>query len=407
MSSNKKQVTNNLSSCNFCSFCMKICPEDAIYVDVQKKEWKLKAKRCTKCKRCIKKCPAQCLRMQVQKEHKGLLFTPYQLGGITLKNRIVMSPMCMISCLKEDGHLTDFHTTHYVSRAVGQVGLIMLEATAVTPQGRIKTTDLGIWDDTFVDGYKMLNRMIHDQGSHVGVQLAHAGRKASFGQPIAPSSVVYDDSTYTPPTEMTKEEIQEVIQAFRDAAIRAKAADFDVIEIHAAHGYLIHTFLSPLTNKRTDEYGGSKVNQYRILSEIIEAVKSVFEGPILVRISAEEYTIDGYNTKDYLDYVIWMKEQGIVLVDVSTGGLTPQAPKAYPGYQVPYAARIKRKTGMPTGAVGIIVHGIQAEEILNKQEADLIFVGRELLRNPYFPIYAMKELGLKQEVPYQYERAVR
>lgn len=315
-----------------------------------------------------------------------------------------MAPMCMYSSENEDGKVEDFHITHYVSRAVGQVGLIIQEATAVTPQGRISSKDLGIWSDDHIEGLSRLTKQIKSYGSKTGIQLAHAGRKATVeGEILAPSAIPFDENMKTP-KEMTREDIHDVIEAFKQGALRAKKAGFDVVEIHAAHGYLINEFLSPLSNKRTDPYGGSAENRYRFLREVIEAVKEVWNGPLFVRVSASDYHPDGMTPEDYVTLSRWMKEQGVDLIDVSSGAVVPARIHAYPGYQVPFAEAIKHGADIPTGAVGLITTGIQAEEILQNNRADLIFLARELLRDPYFPKTAAKELGTAIEPPKQYDR---
>ncbi|MHC0036018.1 NADPH dehydrogenase NamA [Pseudoneobacillus sp. C159] len=332
------------------------------------------------------------------------LFSPYTVKNLTLKNRIVMAPMCMYSCHNEDGKATNWHYTHYVSRAVGQVGLIILEATAITAQGRISPQDLGIWSDEHIEGLSKLVQLMKEHGAATGIQIAHAGRKAVIeGDIIAPSAIPFNDKMKTP-LEMSKKDIEETITAFKAGAERAKKAGFDVIEIHGAHGYLINEFLSPLTNKRNDEYGGSAENRYRFLREVIQAVKTVWEGPLFVRVSANDYHGEGLTPEDYVAYSHWMREQGIDLIDVSSGAVVPAAIHAYPGYQVRYAEKIKHESGIPTGAVGLITTGIQAEEILQNERADLIFIARELLRDPYWPRTAAKELGAKINAPKQYER---
>ncbi|MBS4222346.1 NADPH dehydrogenase NamA [Lederbergia citrea] len=332
------------------------------------------------------------------------LFEPYTIKDVTFKNRIVMSPMCMYSCKNEDGMVNDWHYTHYTSRAVGQVGLIIVEATAVTPQGRISPQDLGIWSDDHIEGLSKLTEMIKAHGAAAGIQIAHAGRKAELeGDILAPSAIPFNEKMKTP-KEMSNEEVKATIKAFGQAAERSKKAGFDVIEIHGAHGYLINEFLSPLTNKRTDEYGGSQENRYRFLKEIIEEVKSVWEGPLFVRISANDYNDKGLNVEDYVIMAEWMKEQGIDLIDVSSGAVVPARIPVYPGYQVPLADRIKQEANIPTGAVGMITTGIQAEEILQNERADLIFLARELLRDPYWPRTAANELGVELEAPEQYKR---
>jgi NADPH2 dehydrogenase len=332
------------------------------------------------------------------------LFTPYTIKNVTLKNRIVMSPMCMYSCQNQDGKVENWHYTHYVSRAVGQVGLIVVEATAVTKQGRISPFDLGIWSDEHIPGLERLVSMIKEHGAKAAIQLAHAGRKAMIdGEIIAPSAIPFNEEMKTP-KEMTHEDIKQTVQAFQDGAARAKKAGFDIIEIHAAHGYLINEFLSPLTNKRADEYGGSFENRYRFLKEIISAVKEVWDGPLFVRISANDYHPDGLTEKDYVNYAKWMKEQGVDLIDVSSGAVVPVSINVYPGYQVKFSETIRNGANIPTGAVGLITTGQQAEEILRNNRADLVFIGRELLRDPYWPRTAAKQLGVTIEAPKQYQR---
>ncbi|WNS74138.1 NADPH dehydrogenase NamA [Bacillus sp. DTU_2020_1000418_1_SI_GHA_SEK_038] len=332
------------------------------------------------------------------------LFSPFTIKNTTFKNRIVMSPMCMYSCPNEDGLVENWHRTHYTSRAVGQVGLIIIEATAVTPQGRISPNDLGIWSDEHIEGLKELTNLMKEHGSATGIQLAHAGRKAVLeGEIIAPSALAFNEKMKTP-REMTIEDIQETIEAFKQGAVRAKKAGFDVIEIHGAHGYLINEFLSPLSNKRTDNYGGSAENRYLFLREIIDAIKSVWDGPLFVRISANDYHEEGLKADDYVQMAHWMKEQGVDLIDCSSGAVVPAKIHTYPGYQVSFAEKIKQAADISTGAVGLITSPIHAEEILQNNRADLIFIARELLRDPYWPRTAAKELGVKIESPKQYER---
>lgn len=335
------------------------------------------------------------------------LFTPYTIKNTTFRNRIVMSPMCMYSADSQDGKVNDWHLTHYTSRAVGGVGLIILEATAVAPQGRISAEDLGIWSDGHIDGLKKITALSHRYGSKTGIQLAHAGRKARVdGTTFAPSAIRFDEH-YKIPAEMTKKDIDAVIQSFKEAARRAKEAEFDVIEIHAAHGYLIHEFLSPLSNKRTDEYGGSDANRYRLLSEVIDAVREEWQGPLFVRISATDFTEGGLTPETHIGYAKIMKEQGVDLIDTSTGGNVLAPIDTFPGYQVPYADKIRHEAKIATGAVGLILNSIQAEEILNNNRADLIFLGRELLRDPYWPRTAAVQLGETLDVPKQYQRGWR
>lgn len=335
------------------------------------------------------------------------LFTPYKLKNLTLKNRIVMSPMCMYSSVKEDGKLTPFHHTHYVSRAIGQVGLIIVEATAVQPEGRISQQDLGIWSDEHIEGFQQLNEQIHQYGAKAGIQLAHAGRKAEVHSSIyAPSPVAFSEK-YKEPVEMSVDDVERTISAFKDGAKRAKMANFDVIEIHGAHGYLINQFLSPLTNHRKDEFGGDKEGRFLFLRKIIEAVKTEWAGPLFVRISTNEYDESGNTIDDILYFTQQLKELGVDLIDCSSGGVIPAPVPTFPGYQVKRAEMIKKQIGMDTGAVGLITTGIQAEEILQNDRSDLIFIGRGLLRNPHWAKEAADELKTQLEAPIQYKRGWR
>lgn len=315
-----------------------------------------------------------------------------------------MSPMCMYSSHNEDGHVQNWHFTHYVSRAVGQVGMIMLEATAVHPQGRISSRDLGIWDDRHIEGLQALVSQIKEHGATTAIQLAHAGRKATVdGEIFAPSAIAFDENMKRP-KEMSIDEIKETIVAFKEGASRAKKAGFDIIELHGAHGYLINEFLSPVSNKRTDEYGGSAENRYRFLHEIITEVKQVWDGPLLVRVSASDYLPEGLDVEDHVTFARWMKQDGVDLIDVSSGAVAPAKIPVYPGYQVKFAETIKQQADIATGAVGLITSGLQAEEILRNERADLIFIGRELLRDPYWARAAAKDLRTDIQAPVQYER---
>lgn len=332
------------------------------------------------------------------------LFTPFTIKNLTLKNRIVMSPMCMYSCMNEDGKVTNWHKLHYPTRAVGQVGLIMVEATAVTPQGRITNQDLGIWSDEHIEGLREVVELCKEHGAKIGIQLAHAGRKSMTDGPIiAPSPLAFNEKMKVP-EEMSLNQIKETITAFKEAAIRAKKAGFDLIEIHAAHGYLINEFLSPLTNRRQDAYGGDAERRYQFLKEIIDEVKEVWDGPLFVRISANDYHPEGLGIEDYVDYAKKMKEQGVDLIDCSSGAVVPANIHTYPGYQVPYAERIRKEAKIATGAVGLITSPLHAEEILENERADLVFLARELLRDPYWPRKAAEELGYALTKVKQYER---
>jgi len=305
---------------------------------------------------------------------------------------------------EDDGMVTPFHQVHYATRAAGQVGLIIIEATGVVPEGRISNKDLGIWDDAHIEGLRQLVEGMKAYGAKTGIQLGHAGRKAAIdGEIFAPSAIAFS-SDYQTPTAMSEEDIPHVIEAFKQAAIRAAKAGFDVLEIHGAHGYLISEFLSPATNKREDQYGGSQENRYRILRQVIDAIRSVWDGPLLVRVSAEDYADDGTTMDDFIVFSRWMKSQGVDLVDVSTGGVVPAAINVFPGYQVSHAEAIKHGADIPTGAVGLITTAIQAEEILQNNRADLIFLARVLLREPYWPLHAAKELSEELQPPVQYVR---
>jgi NADPH2 dehydrogenase len=334
----------------------------------------------------------------------SMLFSPYQIKDVTLKNRIVMSPMCMFTS-KNDGMATEWHKMHYTSRAVGQVGLILTETVAVHSHGRIAAADLGIWDDAHVEGLREIVRSVHNNGSKIGIQLGHAGRKANLDvEVISPSPIPFKDCGVIP-KEMSTEDIKSVIENFRVAVQRSKEAEFDVIELHGAHGYLISTFLSPLTNQRTDEYGGSRENRYRFLKELVEAVTSVWKGPLFVRLSVDEYHPEGNTMDDFIYYSDQLRQQGVDLIDCSSGAVVPAEIDVFPGYQVPLADKIKNSVGIATGAVGLITQAVQAEEIIKNNRADLIFIGRELLRDPYWALRAASQLGVMLEVPVQYNRA--
>lgn len=315
-----------------------------------------------------------------------------------------MSPMCMYSCTDQDGRVMNWHLTHYTSRAVGGVGLVIVEATAVTEQGRISPQDLGIWSDDHIEGLKKLVDLNHEMDSKIGIQLGHAGRKAEIEGPIiAPSAIAFNEEMKKPEA-MTLDQINETIEAFRQAARRAREAGFDIIEIHGAHGYLINEFLSPLSNHRTDDYGGDRDSRYRFLSEVIAAVKTVWDGPLFVRISANDYVPSGCTPDDYVYYAKKMKAQGVDLIDCSSGAVSPANIDAFPGYQVPYADQIRQEAEIATGAVGLILNAVQAEEILKNKRADLILLARELLRDPYWPYRAAKELRTEINGPRQYIR---
>ncbi|WP_042475383.1 NADPH dehydrogenase NamA [Bacillus ndiopicus] len=333
------------------------------------------------------------------------LFDSYTIREITLKNRIVMAPMCTYEA-KEDGEVQPFHLTHYGSRAVGGVGLIITEATAVLPEGRISSNDLGIWDNHHIEGQSKIVAQAHAYGAKAAIQLAHAGRKSTVDGRVVASSALAFSENYRTPEEMTLEDIETVVQAFAGAAIRAQQAGFDVLEIHAAHGYLVNTFLSPLTNKRTDDYGGSAENRYRLLRNIIDAIRLKWDGPLFVRVSAHDYTEGGLVPEDFIQFARWMATQGVDVIDVSSGAVVPATINAYPLYQVPFAKTIKEGANVAVGTVGLITTGQEAEQVLQEDSADLIIIGRELLRDPYFPYRAAQQLGVTLEPTVEvYKRA--
>lgn len=335
------------------------------------------------------------------------LFSNYIFKNLELKNRIVMAPMCMYSA-DDDGKAKEWHLLHYASRAIGGVGLIIQEATAVESRGRISANDLGIWDDSQIEGLKNIVDTCKKYGAKMGVQLGHAGRKceAKSERIIAPSSIPFSEE-YRVPNEMTKNEINEVIESFKKAASRCIEIGYDAIEIHGAHGYLINEFLSPLTNNRTDEYGGNKENRARFLKEVIHAVRESWplEKPLILRVTAEDYHEDGNHSEDLADLINLVKDEGVDLIDVSSGGVISVAPNAFQGYQIKFAEVIKEKTNLPVIAGGLIIEPHMAEEILQNRRADLVFIGRELLRNPYWPLSADSELSNIAIWPKQYERA--
>ncbi len=324
-----------------------------------------------------------------------------------MKNRIVMAPMCMVAA-DDKGYANDWHTIHYGTRAIGGTGLIILEATAVESRGRIKSGDLGIWDDSHIEGLKKIVENSKALGAKIGIQLAHAGRKCEVKSEkiIAPSPIAFDDK-YPTPQEMTKDDIKVVVNSFKEGARRADETGFDVIEIHGAHGYLINEFLSPLTNKREDEYGGNLENRTRFLKEILMEIKTVWpeNKPIILRVSAEDYVKGGNHPEDLVDIINLVKNYGIDMVNVSSGAVVPANIDVYPGYQVTFAEIIKKGTGLPVIAGGLITEPEMAEEILKNNRADFIFLGRELLRNPYWPLKAAKKLNQDIEWPRPYRRA--
>jgi 2,4-dienoyl-CoA reductase-like NADH-dependent reductase (Old Yellow Enzyme family) len=352
----------------------------------------------------------------------ALLFKPLKIKSIELKNRIVVSPMCQYS--STDGFSTDWHLVHLGSRAVGGAGLVMTEATAVSAEGRISPDDLGIWKEEHIEGLKRITAFIESQGSVAGVQLAHTGRKASHRSPwkggtaiapheeggwqtVAPSAIPFAEGGPSP-LALDEAGISKVIGDFRAAAERALSAGFKVAEIHAAHGYLLHQFLSPLSNQRSDAYGGSFENRVRLLLEVIASVQLVWpkDFPLWVRLSATDWTEGGWTPEESVKLAGILKSKGVDLIDCSTGGNVPKATiPVGPGYQVPFAEQIRKGNGILTGAVGMITTAAQAESILEKGQADVVILAREFLRDPYFPLHAAYELREEIAWPIQYERA--
>jgi len=349
------------------------------------------------------------------------LFSPIKIKEITLKNRLIVSPMCQYSAI--DGFANDWHLVHLGSRAVGGASLVITEAAAVSPEGRISPKDLGIWKEAHIEKLGQITSFIKAQQAVPGIQLAHAGRKASTAVPwkgrgkvavedggwipVAPSPITYADS-YPTPTALDKAGIDNVVSDFTLAAERALRAGFEVIEIHAAHGYLLHQFLSPLSNQRTDDYGGSFANRIRLLLEVIEGVKTIWPDkfPLFVRVSATDWAAGGWDLEQTVRLAAILKANDIDLIDVSSGGLVDyQQIKVGPAYQLPFATKIKQETGILTAAVGMITNAVQAETILVNGGADMIVMARELLRNPYFPLQAAQELKDTAAWPVQYERA--
>jgi 2,4-dienoyl-CoA reductase-like NADH-dependent reductase (Old Yellow Enzyme family) len=349
------------------------------------------------------------------------LFSPLRIKDVLFKNRIVISPMCQYSAV--DGFANDWHLVHLGSRAVGGTALIIQEATAVSPEGRITPSDLGLYKDEHIEKLQCITTFIHQQGAVAGIQLAHAGRKASCEVPwngskqlkekeggwrtVAPSAIAFnpDDDA---PQELDENGILKVIVDFKNAALRSLKAGYKVLEIHAAHGYLIHQFLSPLSNRRTDSYGGSFDNRIRLLLEIVSAVQTVWPQnlPLFVRISATDWVEGGWNIDEAVQLSAVFKTQGVDLIDCSSGGMVPHAKIPLgPGYQVAFAERIKKEAGILTSAVGLITEVQQAENIIEKGEADLILLGRESLREPYFALQAATVLGDDVAWPLQYVRA--
>jgi 2,4-dienoyl-CoA reductase-like NADH-dependent reductase (Old Yellow Enzyme family) len=352
------------------------------------------------------------------------LFSPISIRDLTLPNRIAVSPMCQYSSI--DGFANDWHLVHLGSRAVGGAGLVFTEAAAVLPEGRITLNDLGIWKDDHIAPLARIVDFLHGQGAHAAIQLAHAGRKASMQRPwegerllspgedgwtnvTAPSPIAFNDQ-YAKPHELDATGIAQVAEAFAAAARRALAAGFDIVEIHSAHGYLLHEFLSPLSNRRTDRYGGSFENRIRLLVETVDAIRTEWpqNRPLFVRISAVEWTDGGWDLDQSVALARVLKQHGVDLVDVSSGGNVSGATiPSGPGYQVPFAERIRREADILTAAVGQITAPAQADQIIRNGQADLVLLAREMLRDPYWPLHAAQELGVSTSWPPQYLRAAR
>lgn len=352
------------------------------------------------------------------------LFLSLKIRDITLRNRIAVSPMCQYSCV--DGFATDWHFVHLGSRAAGGAGLVIMEASAVSPEGRITAGDHGIWKDEHIDMLARITAFIKQQGAVPGIQIAHAGRKASCQVPweggkaiapdkkggwqtLAPSANAFYDGDPLP-KEMSKAEIKTEIQNFAAAAKRALRAGFEVLELHGAHGYLLHEFLSPLSNKRTDEYGGSFENRIRFLCEVTDAVRAVWPErlPLFVRLSATDWKDGGWTDTDSVQLAKILSPRGIDLFDCSSGGVVPHVSiPLTPGYQVPLAERIKREANVMTGAVGLITEAKQAEAIVHAGQADIVLLARAMLRDPYWALHAAKELNVATMPPVQYERAFK
>ncbi len=349
------------------------------------------------------------------------LFSPFSLRGVTFRNRVFVSPMCQYS--SRDGFPTDWHLVHLGSRAVGGAGLVMMEATAVTPDGRISPDDMGIWSDEHAAALARIARFVGEQGATPAIQLAHAGRKASTAAPwmgggpmpigeggwqvSAPSALPFAPG-YQTPHALERVEIDQLAESFAAAARRAHAVGFEAIELHAAHGYLLHQFLSPLSNQRTDEYGGSYDNRARFVIEVARRVRASWPErlPLLVRLSATDWVDGGWTLEDSIELSRRLKAEGVDLIDCSSGGLVPGAKiPAGPGYQTPFASAIRRQAGIATAAVGLVTSPEQAEQIVATGEADAVLLAREMLRNPYWPLTAARRLGAEVPWPKQYERA--
>jgi 2,4-dienoyl-CoA reductase-like NADH-dependent reductase (Old Yellow Enzyme family) len=335
------------------------------------------------------------------------LFSPIQLRDVVARNRLWVSPMCEYSVWAEDGVPNDWHMVHYGSRAVGGAGLILVEATGVEPHGRISAHCLGLWNDTQAEAMARIVRFMVEQGAVPAIQLAHAGRKSTLPGSIGPSAVAFS-SDYAVPHPLTADEIGGVVRAFRGAAVKALEAGFRVAEVHSAHGYLLHEFLSPLSNLRTDAYGGSFENRVRLHLEVVRAVRTVWPErlPVFVRISATDWKPGGWDADQSVALARLLVDEGVDLVDVSSGGVSPgeQIPVA-PGYQVPFAERIRRESGIATAAVGRISDARHADAIVREGRADAVFTGLQSLRDPYWPMRASRQLGHDMPPPVSYARA--
>lgn len=332
-----------------------------------------------------------------------MMFKPLKIKNLKLKNRIVLPPMCMK--MSKEGFVNDFHIIHYANRAIGQMGLIIVEAAAIMDNGQITKNDLGIWDDKFVSGLKRLTKSVHDYGSKIGIQLSHAGRKARDTDNLyGPSKLNYGN--YKEPKEMTLKEIEGVIKAFGLAAKRAEEANFDFVEIHAAHGYLLNQFLSPISNKRNDSYGGNFKNRKRLLEEVIKEVRKYWpdERPLGIRVSATEYEEDGLKLSDILA-ILYSIEKNIDVINVTTGGITDKISPNYPGYQLKYAKDIKSKLDQAVMAGGLVTTYQMGQMILEDDVADLVYYGRKALKEPHFPLKFAEENNVSIEWPKFYIRA--
>ena len=355
------------------------------------------------------------------------LFDPFRLRDVLLRNRVAVSPMCQYSC--QDGLANDWHLVHLGSRATGGAGLVFAEATAVVPEGRISPQDLGLWSEAHAEPLARVAAFVRAQGAAAGIQLAHAGRKASTTRPwdghapiapgaldpsgragwtpVGPSALAFD-AGYTVPHALDEAGIARVIAAFADAARWAREAGFQVIELHAAHGYLLHEFLSPLSNRRDDRWGGSFDHRVRLVEESVAAVRREWPErlPLFLRISATDWVDGGWTVEDSVTLARRVHRLGVDLVDCSSGGNVPTARiPVGPGYQVPFAERVRREAALPTGAVGMITEPLEADAIVREGKADIIFLARALLRDPYWPLHAARQLGAAPPVPPQYQRA--